>query len=174
MAAVCIALIVSVASLWSRRSEARRRTVAELADVHLATLASANPVDVVSTDKHTVKPWFAGKLPFTFNLPELQNTRFKLVGGRVAYIEKTPAAQLFLDVGKHHVSVYIVQDREPFSRLGSGVSTTRDGFNIDTWRERELRFVAVSDADSGALVELANLFKAATEQPSPSPQGEPR
>ena len=172
VAAVCILLIVGAAGIWSQRS-AGQRGVAELADAHLSTLASANPVDVVSTDRHTVKPWFAGKLPFTFNLPELQNSRFKLVGGRVTYIEQVPAAQLFLDAGRHHVSVFIVQDREPFTRIGSGISTTKDGFNVDSWRERNLRFVAISDAEPGALVELANLFKAAAEQPASSPQREP-
>ena len=173
-AAVCFILIVGAAALWSQRAVARQRTIAELADVHLATLASANPVDVVSTDRHTVKPWFAGKLPFTFNLPELQNTRFKLVGGRVSYIERSPAAQLFLDVGRHHVSVFVVQDREPFSRMATGLSTTRDGFNVDAWRVRDLRFVAISDAESGALEELANLFRTAAQQQNSTPQSEPR
>lgn len=172
-AAVCFVLVVGAVALWSQRAAARQHTVAELADVHLATLASANPVDVVSTDRHTVKPWFAGKLPFTFNVPELQNTRFKLVGGRVSYIQQNTAAQLFLDVGRHHISMFIVQDREPFSRLTSGVSTTRDGFHVNTWRERDLRFVAISDAETGALVELANLFKAADEQQSTTTK-EPR
>jgi len=49
-----------------------------------AALASPNTVDVASSDRHTVKPWFQGKIPFTFNLPELQNTEFTLVGGRIA------------------------------------------------------------------------------------------
>jgi anti-sigma factor RsiW len=173
VAAACIILIAGAAAIWSQRTAARQRTIAELADVHLATLASTNPVDVISTDRHTVKPWFAGKLPFTFNVPELQNTRFKLVGGRVSYIEHAPAAQLFLDVGRHHVSVFVAQDRQPFSRLNSGVSVTRDGFNVDTWRTGDLRFAAISDAEAGALVELANLFKAAAQQQTSTPQGEP-
>ena len=57
-----------------RRSQERlaaEHTLSEVADLHVATLASASPVDVVSTDRHTVKPWFQGRIPFTFNLPEL-------------------------------------------------------------------------------------------------------
>jgi anti-sigma factor RsiW len=173
IAAVCIALVFGAATMWSQHT-AHQREMAELADVYLATLTSANPVDVVSTDRHTVKPWFAGKLPFTFNIPELQNTRFKLVGARVSYIEQTPAAQLFVDVGHHHVSVFVVQDRGPLSRLASGISTTKGGFNLDSWTENGLRFTAISDAESGALAELANLFKAAGNQQTSTPQGEPR
>ncbi len=55
-----------------------RAELAELTDLHVATLASSSPVDVVSTDRHTVKPWFAGKIPFTFNLPELAGTPFQV------------------------------------------------------------------------------------------------
>src|SRR5277367_2514325 len=62
----------------------------ELADLHVATLASANPVDVVSSDRHNVKPWFAGKIPFTFNLPDLQGTQFELLGGKVSYLGQSP------------------------------------------------------------------------------------
>jgi len=63
-------LLVWSADLWMGHSQ-REQALTELADLHVATLASANPVDVVSTDRHTVKPWFAGKLPFTFDVPEL-------------------------------------------------------------------------------------------------------
>ena len=89
----------------------RSKVYSELADFHVSTLASATPVDVVSTDRHTVKPWFEGKLPFTFNLPELQGTDFTLVGGRVTYLAQTPGAQLIYRIRKHELSVFIFQDR---------------------------------------------------------------
>jgi anti-sigma factor RsiW len=54
----------------------------EVADLHVATLASSFPVDVVSSDRHTVKPWFQGKIPFAFDLPHLQGSDFAMVGGR--------------------------------------------------------------------------------------------
>ena len=58
----------------NRQPSHEQQILSELADLHVATLASANPVDVVSTDRHTVKPWFEGKIPFTFNVPELAGT----------------------------------------------------------------------------------------------------
>ena len=86
--------------------------VSELADLHVATLASANPVDVVSTDRHTVKPWFAGRIPFTFNLPELQDSPFTLVGGKVSYLNQSPGAELIYRVRQHQISVFIFQEKD--------------------------------------------------------------
>src|ERR1035438_5200497 len=55
----------------------RELTFGELADLHVSTLASTTPVDVISSNRHTVKPWLQGKLPFTFNIPELEGTPFR-------------------------------------------------------------------------------------------------
>src|SRR5438552_14180121 len=107
--------ILAVASLLGsylavQRSH-REQAYGEIADLHVAALASSSRVDVVSTDRHTVKPWFQGKIPFAFDLPELQNSEFSLVGGRMTYLEQTPGAHLIYDVRKHHISVLIFQER---------------------------------------------------------------
>jgi len=81
------------------RSDQDRTVYGELTDLHVATLASLSPVDVLSTDKHTVKPWFEGKIPFTFDLPELHDSEFSLMGGRVTYLGQTPGAHLILRCG---------------------------------------------------------------------------
>src|SRR5581483_7617467 len=71
-AAIAVVLVVALGVGYVTQQSSRRRQIfGELADQHVATLASANPVDVISSDRHTVKPWFEGKIPFTFNLPEL-------------------------------------------------------------------------------------------------------
>src|ERR1700722_12710189 len=67
-AAVALLLIAGVVTVSVRQQQLQReQAFSELADLHVSTLASANPVDVISTDRHTVKPWFQGKIPFTFN-----------------------------------------------------------------------------------------------------------
>ncbi len=124
VAAIALVLVVVGLTLWVRHS-AREQALAELVDLHVATLASANPVDVISTDRHTVKPWFQGKIPFTFNLPELQNSSFKLVGGKVTYFEHSPAAQLLFQVRSHQLSVFILQDERENSALNRKYSGTR-------------------------------------------------
>ncbi len=148
-------------ALWTRHS-AREQALAELLDLHVATMASANPVDVISTDRHTVKPWFQGKLPFTFNLPELQNSPFKLVGGRVMYFKHSAGAQLLFDLRNHQMSVFILQDQSGVIPLETGVTATREmAFNVETWSEGGLRYVVIGDASPSDIRELSELLRAA-------------
>jgi anti-sigma factor RsiW len=160
-AAAVVVLMVGSVGLWVRHSQ-REQALTELADLHVATLASTNPVDVVSTDQHTVKPWFAGKLPFSFDLPELQGSPFKLVGGRVTYFEHSPGAQLLFEVRKHQLSVFIVQDQAGTIPLNTGSTKSRQlAFNIETWAESGLRYVVISDATPADVHDLGELFRRA-------------
>jgi anti-sigma factor RsiW len=119
-AAAALVLILISAAVWFEHSRGEQ-ALGELADLHVSTLASANPVDVLSSDRHTVKPWFQGKLPFTFNLPELQNSPFKLIGGRLTYFQQSPGAQLLFEIRKHRISVFIFQDRAENEPLESRI-----------------------------------------------------
>lgn len=160
-AAAALALIFASAALWMRHS-AREQALAELLDLHVATMASANPVDVISTDRHTVKPWFQGKLPFTFNLPELQNSSFKLVGGRVMYFNHSPGAQLLFELRNHQLSVFVLQDQPNLIPLAMGAAATREmAFNVETWSESGLRYVVIGDASPADIHELSELLRAA-------------
>jgi anti-sigma factor RsiW len=159
--AVALVLIVASAVLWMRHS-AREQTLAALLDLHVATMASANPVDVISTDRHTVKPWFQGKLPFTFNLPELQNSPFKLVGGRVMYFKHSPGAQLLFELRNHQISVFILQDQPGTIPLAMGATEARElAFNVETWSESGLRYVVIGDAGPADIHELSELLRIA-------------
>ncbi|MGA9306408.1 MAG: zf-HC2 domain-containing protein, partial [Candidatus Sulfotelmatobacter sp.] len=86
-AATVILVAGTLTSAYLGTRSGRDQVFSEIADLHVATLASSSPVDVVSTDRHTVKPWFQGKIPFAFNLPELQNSEFTLLGGRMTYLD---------------------------------------------------------------------------------------
>jgi anti-sigma factor RsiW len=144
------------------RHQAHEQALTELLDMHVATLASANPVDVVSTDRHTVKPWFQGKLPFTFNLPELQDSPFKLLGGKLVYFRHNPGAQLLFEVRKHQLSVFIVQD-ETGSKLlqASAGASTEKGFSVEAWRQGGLHYVVISDTSPADVHALADLLRTA-------------
>jgi anti-sigma factor RsiW len=159
VAAIALVLLVIGLTVWMRHS-AREQALAELVDLHVATLASANPVDVISTDRHTVKPWFQGKLPFTFNLPELQNSPFKLIGGRVAYFEHSPAAQLLFQIRSHQLSVFILQDQPGLVPFTMGLNSERElAFNIETWADGGLRYAIISDANSADIHVLGDLLR---------------
>ncbi len=152
---------VSLSAFWMGHLQ-RERQLSELADLHVATLASANPIDVVSTDRHTVKPWFAGKLPFTFNLPELESSPFQLVGGRVAYFEQSPGAQLLFQVRKHQLSVFIFSERSLATRMSSAnLVEHKLDFTIQTWSQNGLRYFVISDASPADLAALSDLLKRA-------------
>ena len=147
-------------TLYVSRERSQRQSVyGELADLHVATLASGNPVDVVSTDRHTVKPWFEGKIPFTFNLPELQNTDFTLVGGRVAYMEQTPGAQLIYRIRKHEISVFIFQDRAGETATLPSGPVQAFSFNVESWKKNGLRYFVIGDVGGDDIKTLSKLLR---------------
>jgi len=159
-ATAMIAAVVGI-GFWARHAQ-RPDVLAEIADMHVATLASANPVDVISTDRHTVKPWFEGKLPFTFDLPELQNTDFRLIGGRVAYVGQSPSAQLLFGIRKHQISVFILRDSGNLAGLSaSPMSLRKLAFNMESWSDSGLRYIAIGDLSAEDVRALGNLLRSA-------------
>ncbi len=136
------------------------KTVAEFADLHVTALASANPVEVISTDRHTVKPWFQGRIPFTFDLPELKGTPFTLVGGRVAYFHQEPGAHLLFGYQRHFISVFIFRDTPQLAMPASFLADKSSSFTVRTWTQQGLRYVVIGDA-SAATIDLATLIQRA-------------
>ncbi len=159
-ALVAVLMVSALTANYLGRRSGRDQVFSEIADLHVETLASASPVDVISTDRHTVKPWFQGKIPFSFNLPELQNTDFSLVGGRMTYLEQAPGAHLIYDVRKHHISVFIFQERTLPAKLEeSSMSPKKVPFSMETWSQGGLRYFVVGDASAADIDGLAKLFK---------------
>jgi len=160
-AAVATIMAGALTTSYVRNRSVRDHVYSEIADLHVATLASSSPVDVISTDRHTVKPWFQGKIPFAFNLPELQNTEFTLLGGRMAYLDQTPGAQLIYDVRKHHISVFVFQERSLRAGLDENPSPKKTPYNMETWSQGGLRYFVIGDASAADIDSLAKLFRAA-------------
>ena len=160
-AALAMAAILVVAGFVVNQGKLRQsasdRVLAELVDLHVATLASANPVDVVSSDRHTVKPWFAGKIPFTFDLPDLQGTPFELVGGRLSYLEQTPGAELLFTIRKHQVSVFIFPANALPDFTASGPANANT-FHTEIFTRGHLRYFVVGDVSVDDIHQLAASF----------------
>ena len=165
LATASLAILLLAGALdnyFAKRGLREQQLYSELADLHVATLGSANPVDVVSTDRHTVKPWFQGKIPFTFNLPELQNSEFTLLGGRVAYLDQTSGAHLIYQIRKHEISVFIFPETSSVGDLGSHSDVQRkQTFNVETWTHGGLRYVVFGDTSAEDIQKLSALLKAA-------------
>lgn len=154
MSAVCALLVVALGyALWPR-SSGKDPLLAELVDQHVIALSSPNPVDVISEDRHTVKPWFQGKLPFTFNLPELAGSNYKLIGGKAVYVQQKPGAELLYLIGQHKISVFVLQAGTAGKRSG-----TQSTFNIKSWDENGLRFFLVTDASDVEASQLIRMFE---------------
>jgi anti-sigma factor RsiW len=155
-------VLIAVGLFIFRAQRSTNQIYSELTDLHVATLASANPIDVVSTDRHTVKPWFQGKIPFTFNLPELTSSDFTLLGGRVAYLGQAPGAQLIYQIRKHEISVFIFQDRTGVLR-GMQTSQKRLSFNFESWSKDGLNYFVIGDTSADDIEKLASLLKTAAQ-----------
>jgi anti-sigma factor RsiW len=158
-AALVVILSLAVQFFVHRENDRRAHVYSELADLHVAALASSTPVDVVSSDRHTVKPWFQGKIPFSFNLPELQGTEFTLVGGRIAYLEQSSGAELIYQWRKHMISVFIFQrGAKGFPNSGPVRANT---FNFESFDHDDLQYFLVGDVGSEQVHQLTDLLRAA-------------
>lgn len=163
LAATVVALLIAglFVRQWNRRN-LEHRVFSEVTDLHVSTLASTTPVDVMSTDRHTVKPWFEGKIPFTFNLPELKNSEFSLIGGRVTYLRQTPGAHLIYRIRKHQISVFIFPESAA-QELPAESGIRKDAtFDVESWSQAGLRYFVVSDATGEDVNELVRMLKNAS------------
>ncbi|HLJ74851.1 MAG TPA: hypothetical protein VKU62_09720 [Thermoanaerobaculia bacterium] len=128
----------------------RPNALGELADMHATLLASPNPVDVISTDKHTVKPWFESKVPFSVPVPDLASAPFRLIGGRVVYWRGNQVAYLLIGKGAHRISVF-VSPQDFGGEAAPNVSTLK-------WQGGGLQFVAIGDVPESDLAQLRDAF----------------
>jgi anti-sigma factor RsiW len=160
-AAVAAAILLAISLLTWRQLHPTNTLAAELLDQHLATLSSAATPQVISTDRHTVKPWFQGRLPFSFNLPDASalppDTILK--GADLAYLNNQPAALLLFTIHKHQVSIFLTQ-RSTGPTL-TALPSTRAGFNLHTATTPDLHIIAISDVNPAELDNLlASLVQA--------------
>jgi anti-sigma factor RsiW len=142
--------------------------VAEACDLHIATLAANQPPQVVSSDRHTVKPWFQGKLPFSFNLPDPLPDGATLDGANLVYLGNRPVAQLLFSTGRHRVSVFVEQRSGPAAPGASAAPGTwnsaHEGFNVAGFSTNDLEMIAISDVDPARLSDLTTSLEAAQAQ----------
>jgi anti-sigma factor RsiW len=133
--------------------------ITEISDLHIATLAASQPPEVVSSDRHTVKPWFQGKLPFSFNLPDNLPADTRLDGANLTYLHNRPVAQLLYSIGPHRVSVFIQQ--RPDAAAQTPNRTEHAGFHVTGFDTSDLEVTAVSDVDPSRLASLVRAIEQA-------------
>ena len=128
---------------------------AEIIDAHLRSLQPGHLIDVVSTDQHTVKPWFDGKLDFSPPVQDFADQGFPLQGGRVDVVHGRSVAALVYGRRKHFINVFIWPNNEKDNAPRSG---SQQGYQWTEWRKDGMEFCAVSDAAPSALEQLRSLL----------------
>jgi anti-sigma factor RsiW len=133
-------------------------------DDHLRSLMANHLTDVASSNQHTVKPWFAGKLDLSPPVKDLAEEGFPLIGGRLDYLNDRPVAALVYRHGEHVINVFVAAAtaaREP-------ASLTRRGYNLLHWTHDTMAYWAVSDADGDTLQKLHRLLEIQPSSPEPA------
>jgi anti-sigma factor RsiW len=127
----------------------------ELASAHARSLMPEHLIDVVSTDKHTVKPWFAGHADVSPVVADFSAQGYRLIGGRADYFDHQRAAVVVYQHGSHIINVFSWT-------AGHGAlpkDTNRNGYHLAFWRMRDLGYCAVSDTAWDELLGLTRLLQ---------------
>jgi len=154
------AVLAGVTTFGALNYRAGDDVAAEIVSAHIRALMAPQPTDVASSDHHTVKPWFNGKLAFAPTVVDLGAQGFPLVGARIDVVRVAPVASLVYSHGKHLISL-----TEMPNTRGSPAPLTshsEQGYHALSWSDGGVTYWAVSDAASDELESFATLFRAAT------------
>lgn len=135
----------------------------EVLSSHVRSLMANHLADISSSDQHTVKPWFAGKLDFSPPVEDFAKQGFPLIGGRLDYLENRPVAALVYERRKHLINLFVWPGSE------SDVPTktvSRQGYNLIHWTQSHMTYWVASDLDKSELQEFIQLVQ---NQTSPRP-----
>lgn len=131
----------------------------QVVSAHIRALMAPQSFDVASSDRHTVKPWFAGKLAFSPNVVDLSAKGFPLVGARIDVIGLEPVASLVYLKGKHLITV--LEMPNPGGLTTPLAQHVEQGYLALTWSDGKVTYWAVSDAAADELRAFVGLFQAA-------------
>jgi len=143
-----------------RRPASDEVLVQEIVSDHIRSLQMNNHLtDVLSSDQHTVKPWFNGKIDFSPPVNDFASEDFRLYGGRLEYVNNKAAATLIYQRRLHYINLYIWPAEQ--MQTAVGIATQRQGYNLLHWTDKGMNFWAVSDLSSAELGDFARLIQQA-------------
>lgn len=125
----------------------------EIVSAHIRSMMANHLTDVPSSDNHTVKPWFDGKLDFAPPVIDLTAQGFPLVGGRLDYAASRPIAALVYQRRQHFINLFVFPSTDNFD--GGNKMSMRQGYNLIRWNKAGMTFWAVSDLNLSELQEFA-------------------
>ena len=141
------------------RNDDEQRILSEVVSAHLRSLQAGHLTDVLSTDQHTVKPWFNGRLDVAPPVIDLTAQGFMLIGGRLDYVDARALGAIVYRRRTHVINLFVAQAANAEHRAAR--TETVQGFNIRRWSERGLNSWAVSDLSADELSDFGEKFEAA-------------
>lgn len=157
MSALAATLVVGIIV----RNDDQQLIESEIVSAHLRSLQPNHLIDVVSTDQHTVKPWFNGKLDVSPPVIDLTAQGFTLIGGRLDYVDARAIGAVVYKRRAHVINLFVAQTSST-ARKPAKIETIQ-GFNIRRWSDRGLNYWAVSDVGADELAEFGDKFEAAVQ-----------
>lgn len=151
------ALVGSAATLVIGRSQSDDAAASVIVGNHLRSLMAPQPFDVASSDRHTVKPWFAARVPASPKVPDLAAAGFTLAGGRIDVVDWRPVPTIIYRHAAHLVSVTVL----PRDQTIAGMMIA--GYHVVSWHDDSLTYVAVSDLPQAELTAFQHAFEAAAK-----------
>jgi anti-sigma factor RsiW len=142
------------------RNDDEQRILSEVVSAHLRSLQAGHLTDVISTDQHTVKPWFNGKLDVAPPVIDLTAQGFTLVGGRLDYLDARAIGAVVYRRRQHIINLFVAQTSD--TEHHAAKMETMQGFNIWRWSNRGLNYWAVSDLGADELAEFGEKLQAAS------------
>lgn len=159
-ASVVLAMVMASGLTWtSLTNRSDDRIAGAVIDGHLRSLMSQRPIDVASSETHTVKPWFNGRTTHAPTVIDLSKDGFPLLGGRVDVIESEPVPALVYTRRKHLISVFVLPRA---TAAQSTLSQSINGYNLVRWNAGNVEYWAASDLNSKELSLFAQLFQKAS------------
>ena len=157
--AIAAAILLAVSAAWNialfpSRSSRAALIAQDVLSSHVRSLMGAHLLDVPSSDQHTVKPWFNGKLDFSPEVRDFAAQGFPLIGGRIDYVGGHPVAALVYQRRKHIINVFTW----PSAAAGGGRELDRNGYHVVDWNVSGMTWWAVSDLNAGELRQFENLY----------------
>lgn len=153
LATAAVLILMAIPARLLRTGAAEDR---EVLDNHLRSLMASHLVDVPSSDHHTVKPWFQGRLSFSPNVPDLSAEGFELTGGRLEMVRRAPAAAIVYKRRNHVISLFVAPANQADS---APKAQSNEGYNLVAWIKGGLSYWAVSDLNAGELMRFAELAR---------------
>lgn len=149
--AACLALVLALPH--------RSNPAEEIVAGHIRALQPGHLTDVVSTDQHTVKPWFNGRLDYSPPVRDFAAQGFLLLGGRLDYVQERPVAALVYRRAQHVIDLYVWPNEN--SAGHAPAQGRHNGFNYISWTDHDMTFWAVSDVNAEELRRFVDLWRAA-------------